>query len=190
MYELYHETSFSNLENILDEFTLFKSSFSRSVGQGSRNKKRLTNNPKVSLIDGSFYNYYDEVDGVYFRLKKISDSISLKTNDVLLLFSGGMLDEYDSVINTEENFGFMISENGVEGESQFSGEMGISIYNQKDIDVLRNYNYDFERSEVVILDNVCLKFLKKIYLKKKFQTLLSPDTVEIAKNNSIQLYFV
>lgn len=192
MYELYHETSFRNLENILNEFTLYKSSFLTSefiIGQGGRNRK-LTNNPKVSLTDKSFYNYYDEVDGVYFRLKKISDVISLKTNDVLLLFSGGMLDEYDSVINTEENFGFMISENGVECESQFSGEIGISIYNRQDIDLLRTYNFDFERSEVAILDNVCLKFLKKIYLKKKFQTLLLPKIVEKAKTNSIEVFLV
>lgn len=170
MYELYHETSFSNLESILDEFTLYKGSFFREefiIGQGSRNRK-LTNNPNVSLTDRNFYEYYDEVDGVYFRLKKINDIISLKRNDVLLLFSGGMLDEYDSVINTEENFGFMISENGVEGESQFSGEMGMSIYNRQDIDLLRTYNFDFERSEVAILDNVSLKFLKKIYLKRSF----------------------
>lgn len=79
-----------------------------------------------------------------------------------------MLDEYDSVFITEENFGFMISENGVEGESQFSGEMGMSIYNRQDIDLLRTYNFDFERSEVAILDNVSLKFLKKIYLKRSF----------------------
>ena len=192
MYELYHETSFGNLENIVNEFTLYKSSCFKPefiIGQGGRNRK-VTNNPKVTLTDSNFYKYYDEVDGVYFRLKKISDRISLKTEDVLLLFSGGMLDEYDSVINTEENFGFMINENGVEGESQFSGEMGMSIYNRQDIDLLRNYKYDFERSEVVILDNVDLKFLKKIFLKKKFKNLIMSNTVEKAKTNGIELYFV
>lgn len=101
-----------------------------------------------------------------------------------------MLDEYDSVFITEENFGFMISENGVEGESQFSGEMGMSIYNRQDIDLLRTYNFDFERSEVAILDNVSLKFLKKIYLKKKFQHILMSSTIKKIKTNNIQLYFV
>ena len=74
----------------------------------------------------------DEAQGVYFRLETTTSPLDLlkEPGDVFLIFSPNLLRQYKSwVINTEENFGFMIDEHGVKGEGQFSGEFGTSWVN-------------------------------------------------------------
>lgn len=191
MYELYHETNFFNLESILRDFILFRSSNYKpefKIGQGSVNR-RLTQDPTVSIVNSDFFKFYDEVDGVYFRLKRYNYKKTLETSDCCLIFSGKILSQYNNVINTEENFGFMIDKNGVENESQFSGEMGMSILNMQNIEKLEQYSFDFERSEVVVLNDVDLKFLKYILIKKKFKNL-SRKIVKFCENNNIKIIFV
>lgn len=192
MYDIYHETAFENLESILKYQTLFKSSELNSrgrSGQGSVNR-RLAQDPTISLVNRTFYDSYDEVDAVYFRLKTHKSPIELVYNEVLLLFSGSLLDDHDSVINTEENFGFMIRENGKEGESQFSGNMGISIFNKERIDILYNLDFDHRRSEIAVLDNVCLKYLKCIYMKTKYRLLAERKVVGMCKQLDIPIIYL
>lgn len=170
MYDLYHETSYNNLTQILSSNELYKSSnlpANTQMGQGSSNR-RLCKNPKISLENADFWKDYDEVDAVYLRLKEHGKNDILKYNDCALIFNGKLLSVYNNVINTEENFGFMISQNGVVGQSQFSGETGMSIYNMNEVEKLTNFQFDYSNSEVAVLDNIHLKFLKEIIIKKKF----------------------
>lgn len=74
----------------------------------------------------------DEAQGVYFRLETTTSPLDLlnEPGDVFLLFQPNLLRQYKLwVINTEENFGFMIDEHGVPGNGQFSGEPGTSWVN-------------------------------------------------------------
>ncbi|QIH04855.1 hypothetical protein [Dasineura jujubifolia toursvirus 2a] len=177
MYEIYHETSFSNLESILKTGFLVTSSSSikRQRNEGSSDR-RTTKDPMISLRDKNFYEKYDEVDAVYLRFK-IPDN-NLPLNDAMFVFSKDILDNYHSVINTTENFGFMINKNGVEGVSQFSGDPGISIVNSKDLYKIANYNFDYRYSEIAIMEDVDISNVKHIYIRKKFQ-------LDIAKIESI-----
>lgn len=170
MYDLYHETSYHNLSQILSSDELCKSSnlpVNAQMCQGS-SKRKLCTNPNISLENPDFWKEYDEVDAVYLRLKEHGKKDILKYNDCRLIFSGKILTLYNNVINTEENFGFMINQNGIEGQSQFSGENGMSIYNMKDVEKLSNFCFDYNNSEVAVLSNINLKFLNEIIIKKKF----------------------
>lgn len=170
MYDLYHETSYNNLSQILIANELFKSSNlpdDAQLCQGS-SKRKLCKNPNISLENPDFWKEYDEVDAVYLRLKEHGKTDILKYNDCALIFNSKLLSLYNNVINTEENFGFMINKNGVLGQSQFSGETGMSIYNMIDIEKLTSFQFDYNNSEVAVLSNIDLKFLNEIIIKKKY----------------------
>lgn len=193
MFDLYHETSFENVSKILESFELLKSSnIPKHIkrGQGTANRK-LTSDPMISLTDPEFYNDYDEVDAVFLRLKHFNHNDILRYNDCALIMNSHLLYTYDNVINTEENFGFMISENGKEGESQFSGDPGISIFNMQDIEILNTYKFDHYRSEVAVLSNISLKFLKKILMKKKFLGKVETSGINpLCVSNKIPIEFI
>lgn len=194
MYCLYHETSFKNLENIFRSRKLYKSSIlSEKINrsQGS-SKRKLTKDPTVSLTNDKFYELYDEVDAVYFRLSKTNEKILLKFNNVVLYFKSYILKEYSTVINTEENFGFLISESGEIGKSQFSGETGISIYNLKNLNTLKTFQFDSQNSEVAILDSVNLKYLIKVVIKKKYKRIFKKNKflITFCKKKNIIVQFL
>lgn len=93
------------------------------TGQGTPNRK-------VGQYDDE--KLLDEAQGVYFRLETSTTPLDLakEPGDVFLIFSPDLLSQYKTwVINTEENFGYMISKHGVKGEGQFSGEPGTSWVN-------------------------------------------------------------
>lgn len=189
MYLIIHETSISSLLKILKANELFKSSKIKELGldtsQGSANR-RLSDNPRISLIDSNFSDKYDEVDGVYFRLLNINTPI--KTNyggECVLIFSKDILESYKFVINTEENFGFCIAEDGVVSEAQFSGEEGMTITTLKNLDLLTKYHFNPYSSEILILDNVRLGDLKCIFVKHQ---LLNENLIDQLKDKNIQLY--
>lgn len=189
MYLIIHETTAKNLLNILKVGSLLKSSEIQKMGltttQGSA-KRRLTNNPKISLTDSNFSSKYDEVDGVYFRLLTVNTPI--KTNyggDCVMIFSKAILKPNNFVINTEENFGFCIAKDGVVSEAQFSGEEGMTITSLENIHLLKEHNFNPYSSEILIMDNVDLKELRCVFVKKD---LIGNNLIEECNHKNIQLY--
>nr|WOZ30163.1 hypothetical protein PPFHPHBJ_00008 [Cydia pomonella granulovirus]WOZ44784.1 hypothetical protein HDNAPKKO_00010 [Cydia pomonella granulovirus]WOZ44920.1 hypothetical protein GGGKFHNK_00008 [Cydia pomonella granulovirus]WOZ45056.1 hypothetical protein BGFFOGFG_00008 [Cydia pomonella granulovirus]WOZ45577.1 hypothetical protein AAGMHLIN_00006 [Cydia pomonella granulovirus] len=79
-----------------------------------------------------------------------------------MLFSPHLLRYYDFVINTEENFGFMIAEEGIVGESQFSGEPAFSITSTTNLHLLNDIP-NVLGSEVLIRSNVDVKYLRALF---------------------------
>lgn len=141
LYCLIHETNFKSLYSILKSGYVLTSGKTQTMvqGQGSKNR-RLTNDPTVSLTIPDFYLLYDEVDGVDFAVLK----------------------RYKLVINTEENFGFLIAKESVIKQAQFIGEPGFSVTSISKINLLNSVQ-NLQNSEVLILDNVTIVFLYKIY---------------------------
>lgn len=189
MYLIIHETTLPNLFNILKVGSLLKSSEIQKLGltttQGSP-KRRLTNNPEISLKDPNFSDKYDEVDGVYFRLLTVNTPI--KTNyggTCVLIFSKDILNHNKFVINTEENFGFCIAKDGIVSESQFSGEEGMTITTIENLHLLKEYNFNPYSSEILILDNIDLKELRCIFVK---QHLINNKLIDECNQRNIQLY--
>lgn len=181
MFFLSHETNTKNLLNILKVNILLKKSETQKLGLNNlqgRHNRRLSNDPKVSLSDSNFGDKFDEVDGVYFRLYK--ENTLIKPNyggNCVLVFSSKVLTQKDFVVNTEENMGFCIAEDGVEALSQFSGEEGITVTTIKNLHLLNKYKFNHNSSEVVILDNVDLKYLKYV--------LVNSDAVDCTLINSL-----
>lgn len=190
MYLIIHETSITAFKNILKANQLLKSSKIKELGlstfQGSKNR-RLADDPKVSLVDRDFSQKYDEVDGVYFRLLTVDTPIKLNYGgECVLVFSKDILmDKTNFVINTEENFGFCIAEDGIVAESQFSGEEGMSITNLKNFDLLKGYHFNHYSSEILINDNIDLKYLKTVFVLKH---LLNEKLMDECSNKNISLY--
>jgi len=190
MYLIIHETSVTALKNILKVNQLLKSSKIKELGlstfQGSKNR-RLADDPKVSLVDRDFSQKYDEVDGVYFRLLTVDTPIKLNYGgECVLVFTKDILmDKTNFVINTEENFGFCIAEDGIVAESQFSGEEGMSITNLKNFDLLKGYHFNHYSSEILINDNIDLKYLKTVFVLKH---LLNENLMDECSNKNISLY--
>jgi hypothetical protein len=190
MYLIIHETSITALKNILKANQLLKSSKIKELGlstfQGSKNR-RLADDPKVSLVDRDFSQKYDEVDGVYFRLLTVDTPIKLNYGgECVLVFSKDILmDKTNFVINTEENFGFCIAEDGIVAESQFSGEEGMSITNLKNFGLLKGYHFNHYSSEILINDNIDLKYLKTVFVLKH---LLNEKLMDECSNKNISLY--
>jgi hypothetical protein len=189
MYLIIHETTVSSLLNIFKTDLLLKSSKIQELGlatlQGSA-KRRLAKDPFVSLTDPNFSDKYDEVDGVYFRLLPVN--VPIKTNhggECILIFSKDILNHYNFIINTEENFGFCIAKDGVIAESQFSGEEGMSITNLKNLNLLSNYSFNPYSSEILITDSVDLKELKCIFVHSQ---LMNNKLIEHCNYKNIQLY--
>jgi hypothetical protein len=191
MYLIVHETTINSLFNILKVNSILKSSTIHKLGlktnQGSP-KRRLAKDPRVSLSDPSFCSKFDEVDGVYFRLLTLYTPIKTNYNgDCVLVFSKEILNKTDFVINTEENFGFCIAEDGVVSESQFSGEEGMTITNLNNLNLLNKYKFNPYSSEILILDDVNLKYLKSIFVKHQF---VSEELIEQCNLKNIQLYAI
>lgn len=191
MFLIIHETSINSLISILENQMLYRSSKIQALGleygQGVKNR-RLASNPRISLTDPDFDALYDEVDGVYFRLLKIETPIETRHGGTcVMVFSSHLLDSYNFVLNTEENFGFCIAEEGKEAESQFSGEPGISISTTKNLSLLDKYDFNPYASEIVITDNVNLKFLKSIFVKENYQ---NGYIINMCRNKNIQIYTI
>lgn len=170
MYDIYHETICENLEKILQSGkmlikSLAEKNCTKSV-QGSLNR-RLAKDPTVTLRDSGFFTEYDEVDAVYFRFKKRNDAIEKinENSDCVIIFDENLVKNHKTVINTEENFGFMIAKNGELGNSQFSDEPGYSFYDPKNMDILENINFSPDCTEIACLENVDLKkYCKKNWI--------------------------
>lgn len=177
MFEIYQETKFNSLIKILETKLLLTTENCLISNQGSSNRK-LTNDPRISLKDKNFYKNFDEINGVYFRLKKVDEPyIFHYGGDVLIFLSSKILKKYNNVINTEENFGFMINKCGVEDESQFSGEIGMSFFNLNKIDKISNYKFDTKNSEIVVLNNIPVKYIKYIIINKKFSDFVRKNLI-------------
>jgi hypothetical protein len=191
MYLIIHETSTSSLLEILKSNNLLKSSevqkLGLSLGQGSKNRK-LTSNPRISLEDGDFADKFDEVDGVYFRLLTLETPIQTNYGgSCVLVFSKEVLQNYPFVINTEENFGFCIGHEGKEAEAQFSGEPGITITNYSNLHILKEYKFNPYSSEIVIMDNVSLRYLQSVFMKKDQITF---KLTSLLQSRNIPLYAI
>lgn len=190
MFLIIHETSIDSLISIINNNILYRSSKIKSLGltyrgQGSKNR-RLANDPKISLKDSNFDMLYDEVDGVYFRLLRVDTPIEAHHGgECIMVFSKKLLNFYNFVLNTEENFGFCIAEEGKEAESQFSGEPGMSIYSLEKLKLLENYSFNPYSSEIVIMDNVNLKFLMSVFVKKNHQ---NDFIINLCNKHNIQIY--
>jgi len=175
MYKLLHETTLNNLTSIIKFKALLKSSIIQELGlkpsQGSINRK-LSESPDVSLLDDNFHKKYDEVDGVYFRLLNNNTPIRLHHGgECALIFSQDVLKHKKFVINTEENFGFCIAKDGIISKSQFSGEEGMTITKYENLNFLNKCTFQPYCSEVLIMDNVILRYLDKIFVPKEVREI-------------------
>lgn len=160
--EIYHETTKNNYELIKKSGTLLKRSVTQMMvnvenGQGS-GWRNLTTDPFYSLKNENFYNEVDEVDGVYLR-PSVGQKKIMETG-VVLYFSLDAMKDNDFILNTEENNGFAIGEEGEVKESQFSGELGFSTTKYNVVKHLDKK--DLENAEVVILNNLSLKYLTRV----------------------------
>ena len=191
MFLIIHETCTDSLQSILKSDMLYRSSKIHSLGltrgQGAKNR-RLAADPRVSLTNPDFDALYDEVDGVYFRLLRVETPIETRHGgNCVMVFSKQLLNSCSFVLNTEENFGFCIAEEGKEAESQFSGEPGVSIFSAEKLHLLEKYSFNPYSSEIVITDNVNLRFLKSIFVKESYQ---NEHIINMCKNKNIQLYTI
>ena len=191
MFFIIHETSTDKLMSILKNEMLYRCSKIQSLGlacgQGSKNR-RLASDPLISLTDPNFDTLYDEVDGVYFRLLRVETPIQTHHGgNCVLVFSHQLLDSYSFVLNTEENFGFCIAEEGKEAESQFSGEPGISIFTLEKLKLLENYNFNPYSSEIVVTANVNLKNLKSVFVKESHQ---NKHIIDMCRTKNIEVYTI
>lgn len=191
MFLIIHETVSDSLISILKNEMLFRSSKVQSLGLSSgqgRKHRRLSLDPYVSLTNPNFDELYDEVDGVYFRLLKADSPIDVyHGGNCIMVFSKELLDSYSFILNTEENFGFCIAQEGKEANAQFSGEPGMTIFTKEKLSLLNNYQFDPYSSEIVITDNVNLKFLKSIFVKKAYQ---SERLINMCRSKNIQIYTI
>lgn len=192
MYVVIHETTVESLFKIIDAKTLFRSSEIQKrnlkTGQGKSNR-RLTKNPSISLTDPSFADKYDEVDAVFCRLLRLETKVQsyFGNDNCILILDGAVLKNNSFVLNTEENFGFQIAKNGKIGVSQFSGEPGLTITSYSDLYLLKSHDFDPYATEVAILNNIPLTYLKSVFVKDKHQ---SPDVIEKCHKNNIQIYTI
>lgn len=161
---LIHETTHESFKKIIESGYLLVSSKTQKLqvsGQGSKNR-RLAPDPKVSLTNHNFYDVYDEVDGVYLRLHPCKDTIRSQYSECVLVFNINLLKHFSFVINTEENFGFFIDREGVVNVSQFSGESGFSISNTDNFKMLNDI-VDFSRTEVLVLKDIPISYIKHVF---------------------------
>lgn len=190
MYIILHETTIKSALNILKVKKLLKSSKTRELGisTGQGRRRKLTKDPYISLYDTNFYEKYDEVDGVYFRLLPISTPVRPQYGgECVLVFSKDLLNHKKFILNTEENFGFCIAKDGITKETQFSGEEGMTITKIKNLNMLKDYHFNPYSSELVILDNIDLKYLKCIFVRPH---LINNDLIEQCHHKNIQLYSI
>jgi hypothetical protein len=195
MYTIIHETTIPKLLGILNDGKLFRSSIVQELGlvtQGSTRQRKLTEDPHVSLYNRKFYDKYDEVDGVYFRLWTKDTIVETICGNCILVFSKDLLNHKKFVINTTENYGFCIAPDGQIASSQFSGEYGMTITDLKNFDLLKEYKFDHYNSEVVVLDNVNLKNLIRIIVQRR-STLIDSQIIilmEVCKHKNLKLYII
>jgi hypothetical protein len=168
-YKIIHETNSKFLDSILREGKLLTSdglnklnNSETIVGQGSRNR-RLCDPEETIKNRETFWKHCDEANGVYFRIFEMDTPLKTFNGDIILIFSRNLLYKYDWILNTTENFGFYISEPGVQGESQFSGEVG-TTYTFDTLNKLRLNSFDPYASELCVFQDVSLKYLKEIYV--------------------------
>ena len=167
MFFVYHATSYKLFLKILEAGALLKES--QTSSEHSRAKGKFASNPVVSLVDETFSDTYDEVDGVFLKIL-CNEDVDRYTHDVILVFDPKVVAEKRCIINTVENFGFAIAENGVEGLSHFGGEPGASFYQKQTFPELRNYSFDPIKAEVVFLESLELSNLSKVVVKRKFKS--------------------
>jgi hypothetical protein len=102
-----------------------------------------------------------------------------------LIFSKDILNHNNFIINTEENFGFCIAQDGEIAPSQFSGEEGMTISNLDNLHLLKGYTFNPYSSEILILDNVNLGELKSVFVKSD---LMDDKLIDECQHKNIQLY--
>jgi len=100
-------------------------------------------------------------------LLDISTPLRIEYGNSIIILSSTIFNDIPFVFNTTENFGFNISHEGTIGESQFSGDEGMTISSVKNFKLLENVVFDPYASEVVILNNVTIaKYAKYIFIKQ------------------------
>lgn len=185
-FHLIHETNCISVQRIMVSRYIYTSRRTQQMvdiitGQGGGNR-RLAEDPRVSLTDPNFFDKYDEVDGVYFRLHPKLHHITHTYSDCVMVFSHKLLQDFDFVLNTEENFGFFIDEEGVVGTSQFSGEAGMTVSDYRNLELVFEHMTNYDSTEVLIRDNVPVGYLRYVVFKdappEGLVKLLERDNVE------------
>lgn len=177
METIVHSTSINALNNILKlgiilDQTMRKHLIISQTGEGSVGRKvghytDAVNNPE-------FWKTVDEARGVYFRMGPVK-----QTADVQLIFSPKLLKQYpEYIFNTEENNGFAVGQNGVEGESPISGEPTTSYWGKiPPKNILKNL--DPNSTEILIPSSVNLDNL--VAIKYKTQALKDSRYIPLLK---------
>lgn len=128
---LFHVTSLDGYngiiqsKNLLNQPSLVKKGI---VIKGEGGLNRRIGDRLATLVDKDWYKHFDEARGIYFRIA-IEDDPFRYGGDIVLEFSPDLLKQYPNwILNTEENFGFVLGNHGEIKESPFSGELGKTLY--------------------------------------------------------------
>lgn len=163
MKTIVHSTSIGALNSILKLGMILDQDMRRSLNiaqieEGTTGRK--LGHYTDPLEDTNFWKKVDEAKGVYFRLGPVNQQA-----DVQLIFSSRLLNKYpEYIFNTGENFGFVVGQDGVEGESPFSGEPTTTYWGRVPPNsVLKNLVPD--NTEILIPESVDLENLVAIKYK-------------------------
>lgn len=134
----------------------------------------------------------DEAQGVYFRVDTTTSPLDLlnEPGDVFLLFQPNLLRQYKLwVINSQENFGFMIDKHGVLGSGQYSDEPGTSWVNFIPPEGIRELS---RSSELLIpnsinLNNLIAVAFKNEEVRNKVRGIYKGPTVILSRYTPMNL---
>lgn len=167
-FQIIHWTSFENFARVMTTGALLTNKnlqgvLNVSYRQGRRG--RTLGDSRASLEDVNFFKYLDEAKGVYLRFGTKTQPLTEVQDDLALVFSSKILQEYDWILNTVENNGFYIGEEREVRESPFSGMLGATLTSDS-IDMLFDIDFDPNWAELVIKSDVCLSYLDRVLVGK------------------------
>lgn len=121
METIVHSTSIDALNDILIIGMLLDQDMRKTFNikqSGEGTKGRKIGHYTDPLNNPEFSRNVDEAKGVFFRMGPVN-----QRSDVQLIFSPKLLKQYpEYIFNTDENYGFVVGKDGLEGISPFSGD--------------------------------------------------------------------
>lgn len=176
--KLIHSTSLKGYNGIIESLYLYNQHCLSEKGiifKGEGGGQRRIGDRMVTIEDKNWWKHYDEGRGIYFRIDTDQSQDRdpfVYGGEVVLEFSPDLLKQYpDWILNTEENFGFVIGKHGEEAESPFSGDIGKTLYGTYEESDLVGVNNDV--AELVIdvpeinMDNLINVKFKNKSIKNK-----------------------
>lgn len=166
---IYHRTKPEHLDGIISTKHIYNQIDRKKRDihyeyEGSKNRKLGDCNIVLKYRD--YWKYFDEAKGVYFRPYLDKPKLKPGESAIVLDFQKIREDGINWLINTEENHGFYINKPGIESQSPFSGERGIS-YDESNWKHCNTNNLT-HRSEVLLENSIYITpYLVEIISKEE-----------------------